>query len=88
MPVGNSFASCALAGNVQLFYLARIMGTSASQIDQPYGHLLPDSEDYLRGLLDNYGTATAAEGSTMSDERTKTVRASLTRRANRHRAVA
>jgi hypothetical protein len=25
-----------------------------SQIDATYGHLLPDSEDYLRGLLDAY----------------------------------
>jgi hypothetical protein len=39
---------------VQLFYLARIMGTSVAQIDATYGHLLPDSEDYLRGLLDAY----------------------------------
>jgi hypothetical protein len=23
-------------------------------IDQTYGHLLPDSEHYLRGLLDDY----------------------------------
>ncbi len=23
-------------------------------LDQTYGHLLPDSEDYLRGLLDAY----------------------------------
>ena len=31
-----------------------IMGTSVTQIDQTYGHLVPDSEDYLRGLLDSY----------------------------------
>ena len=43
-----------IAGGVQLFYLARIMGTSVAQIDATYGHLLPDSEDYLRGLLDDY----------------------------------
>ena len=43
-----------IAGGVQLFYLARIMGTSIAQIDATYGHLLPDSEDYLRGLLDEY----------------------------------
>jgi hypothetical protein len=33
---------------------ARIMGTSVAQIDATYGHLLPDSEDYLGGLLDSY----------------------------------
>ena len=44
----------AIAAGVSLFYLARIMGTSVSQIDGTYGHLLPESEDYLRGLLDAY----------------------------------
>jgi integrase len=56
----HSFASWALAGGVQLFYLARIMGTSVSQIDQTYGQLLPDSEEYLRGLLDDYDAANEA----------------------------
>ena len=48
----HTFASWAIAGGIQLFYLARIMGTSVAQIDTTYGHLLPDSEDYLRGFLD------------------------------------
>jgi len=39
---------------VQLFYLSRVMGTSVAQIDATYGHLVPDSADYLRGLLDNF----------------------------------
>jgi hypothetical protein len=39
---------------VQLFYLSRVMGTSVAQIDATYGHLVPDSDDYLRGLLDEY----------------------------------
>ena len=30
------------------------MGTSVDQIDRTYGHLLPDSEAYLRGLLDTF----------------------------------
>ena len=30
------------------------MGTSVTQIDATYGHLVPDSEEYLRGLLDDY----------------------------------
>lgn len=50
----HTFASWAIAGGVQLFYLAKIMGTSVAQIDLTYGHLLPDSEGYLRGLLDDY----------------------------------
>jgi hypothetical protein len=34
------------------------MGTSVTQIDATYGHLVPDSEDYLRGLLDAYDVRT------------------------------
>ena len=34
--------------------LSKIMGTSTTMIGDVYGHLLPDSEEYLRGLLDNY----------------------------------
>jgi hypothetical protein len=37
-----------------LFYLSRIMGTSVAMIDKTYGRLVPDSEEYLRGLLDDY----------------------------------
>ena len=36
------------------------MGTSVAQIDATYGHL-PDSEDYLRGLLNAYDERTAEE---------------------------
>ena len=37
--------------------LARIMGTSVAQLDDTYGHLLPDSEEYLRGLLDEFDSS-------------------------------
>ena len=50
----HTFASFAIAAGVSLFYLARTMGSSVEQIDKTYGHLLPDSEEYLRGLLDAY----------------------------------
>ena len=50
----HTFAAWAIAAGVQLFYLSRIMGTSVTQIDATYGHLVPDSEEYLRGLLDDY----------------------------------
>ena len=38
----------------RLFYLSRVMGTSIEMIGATYGHLVPDSEDYLRGLLDTF----------------------------------
>jgi integrase len=58
----HSFASFAIAAGVSLFYLARIMGTSVAQIDATYGHLLPDSEDYLRGLLDTFDARDDSKG--------------------------
>ena len=57
----HTFATWAIAAGVQLFYLSRIMGTSITMIDQHYGHLVPDSEDYLRGLLDTYDAGTFAQ---------------------------
>ena len=36
-----------------------LMGTSVAQIDATFGHLVPDSEEYLRGLLDSYDVATS-----------------------------
>jgi integrase len=50
----HTFAAWSIAAGVQLFYLSRIMGTSLTQIDATYGHLVPDSEEYLRGLLDSF----------------------------------
>jgi integrase len=58
----HTFAAWSIAAGVQLFYLSRIMGTSVAQIDTTYGHLVPDSEEYLRGLLDAYDAVLAAEG--------------------------
>jgi integrase len=50
----HTFATWAIRADVSLFYLSRIMGTSITQIDETYGHLMHDSDDYLRGLLDRY----------------------------------
>lgn len=54
----HTFASFAIAAGVSLFYLARLMGSSVEQIDRTYGHMLSDSEDYLRGVLDTFGSGT------------------------------
>ena len=50
----HTFASWSIRAGVQLFYLSRVMGTSITQIGATYGHLVPDSEEYLRGLLDTF----------------------------------
>ena len=60
----HTFASFAIAAGVSLFYLARLLGSSIAQVDKTYGHMLPESEDYLRGLLDTFDNSRqkAAEG--------------------------
>jgi integrase len=50
----HTFAAWSIRAGVSLFYLSRIMGTSVQMLDERYGHLVPDSEEYLRGLLDNF----------------------------------
>ena len=51
---------CGRSG-VELFELARFMGTSVDQIDRTCGHLLPDSRDRARAALDALVTAQAAQ---------------------------
>jgi integrase len=48
----HTFASWAIRDGVSLLYLSRIMGTSVGQIDATYGHLVPDTDEYIRSLLD------------------------------------
>jgi hypothetical protein len=48
----HTFASWALRDGVSLFYLSKIMGTSITLLDSTYGHMVPDSEEHIRTLLD------------------------------------
>jgi hypothetical protein len=48
----HTFASWAVRAGVPTFYLTRVMGTSLAMIDRAYGHPVPDSDAYVRGLLD------------------------------------
>jgi hypothetical protein len=43
-----------IAAGISLFELARFMGTSVSQIDATYGHLLPDARERARSALDAF----------------------------------
>jgi integrase len=54
----HSYATFSLAAGVSLFTLSRRMGTSVEMIDRTYGHLAPDAEDYERGLLEAFDSAT------------------------------
>jgi len=37
------------------------MGTSLTMVDTPYGQLVPDSDEHVRGLLDAYDDSAAEE---------------------------
>jgi integrase len=50
----HTYATFSIAAGLSLFALARRMGTSVEQIDETYGHLLPDAVEYERGLLDAF----------------------------------
>jgi len=65
----HTFAAWSLRAGLQLYYLSRIMGTSVAQIDKTYGHLVPDSEEYLRGLLDSFDAAVVGRGEMIRRER-------------------
>jgi integrase len=57
----HTFATWSIRAGVNLFYLSRVMGTSLTMIDKTYGHLVPDSDEYVRGLLDAYDGKEANE---------------------------
>jgi integrase len=48
----HTFATFSIAAGVPLFELSRFMGTSVSQIEKTYGHLLPDSLERAKTALD------------------------------------
>ena len=53
----HTFATWSLAAGMNIFTLARRMGTSLQMIDRTYGHLAQDAEDQDRSLLDAYDAA-------------------------------
>ncbi len=57
----HTYAAWSIAAGVSLFTLARRMGTSVQQIDETYGHLLPDAVEYERGLLDQFDRSSQDE---------------------------
>jgi integrase len=57
----HTFATWAIeSGDVQLWYLARIMGTSVTQLEDTYARWLRRTDDQLRVAFDTYDAALAA----------------------------
>jgi integrase len=55
----HTYASWSLAAGVDIFTLARRMGTSVKMIDQTYGHLITGADVYERELLDAFDRGSA-----------------------------
>jgi integrase len=53
----HTYAAWSLAAGVNIYTLARRMGTSVKEIDSTYGHFARDAEDQERELLDAYDVA-------------------------------
>ena len=53
----HTYATWSLAAGVDIFTLARRMGTSVAMIDRTYGHLAAGADDYERELLDAFDGA-------------------------------
>lgn len=50
----HTYASMSIAAGVNLFEVARFMGTSVTMIEKTYGHLLPDALERTRSALDSF----------------------------------
>ena len=58
----RTFAAWAIDSGVQLWYLARVMGTSIVQIEDTYARWLKRTDDQLRAAFDAYDAAAASGG--------------------------
>ena len=59
----HTFATWAIeSGDVQLWYLATIMGTSVTQLEDTYARGLSRTDDKLRAAFDAYDAREAASG--------------------------
>jgi len=50
----HTYATWSLAAGIDIFTLARRMGTSVKMIDRTYGHLVAGADEYERELLDRF----------------------------------
>jgi integrase len=58
----HTYATWSLAAGIDIFTLARRMGTSVAMIDRTYGHLAAGADDYERDLLDAYDRRSNSNG--------------------------
>jgi integrase len=58
----HTYATWSLAAGIDIFTLARRMGTSVAMIDRTYGHLAAGADDYERDLLHAYDRRSNSNG--------------------------
>jgi integrase len=64
----HTYATWSLAAGIDIFTLARRMGTSVRMIDRTYGHLVAGADAYERELLDAYDRRREAFGHVVDTE--------------------
>lgn len=64
----HTYATWSLAAGIDIFTLARRMGTSVKMIDRTYGHLVAGADAYERELLDVFDTRREAFGHVVDTE--------------------
>ena len=66
----HTYATWSLAAGIDIFTLARRMGTSVKMIDRTYGHLVAGADAYERELLDAFDAAPRPLGRYLDAEAT------------------
>jgi integrase len=56
----HTFVTWAIESGIELWYLARVMGTSTAQIEDTYARWLKRTDDQLRAAFDAYDNAATA----------------------------
>src|SRR3954463_11769390 len=64
----HTYATWSLAAGIDIFTLARRMGTSVKMIDRTYGHLVAGADAYERELLDAFDIRRGAFGHVVDTE--------------------
>ena len=70
----HTYATWSLAAGIDIFTLARRMGTSVKMIDRTYGHLVAGADAYERELLDAFDDAPRAAWTLLWTRRTSEMR--------------
>jgi integrase len=60
----HTFATWAIESGIELWYLARVMGTSTAQIEDTYARWLKRTDDQLRAVFDAYDASLAVSSAT------------------------